>query len=100
MVIYQEAEIKIINTKLNKWKFATQNKTETMLRVNKKYFEDEKLPKEVFLTTRQTINTDPGGFFRVFVCLFVFFFFFWGLGLNEGDEDKIPPTPVLNSLEL
>ena len=75
MAIYQEAKIKIINTKLNKWKFATQNKTETMLRVNKKYFEDEKLPKEVFLTTRQTINTDPGGFFRVFVCLFVFFFF-------------------------
>ena len=61
MAIYQEAKIKIINTKLNKWKFAAQNKAETILRVNKKYFEDE---KEVFLTTRQTINTDLEGIFR------------------------------------
>ena len=54
MANYQEARGKLTNTQLNKWKSAVKNKTETILRLNKKNFEDEKLPHELFLTTRQT----------------------------------------------
>ena len=38
---YQEAKVKLTNTQLNKLKSAGQNKTGTLLRVNKKNFEDE-----------------------------------------------------------
>ena len=54
MVNYQEARVKLTNTQLNKLKSASKNKTRTILRLNKKNFEDEELPHELFLTTRQT----------------------------------------------
>ena len=44
MVNYQEARVKLTNTQLNKLKSAAKNKTETILRLNKKNFEDEELP--------------------------------------------------------
>ena len=53
MANYQETRIKLTNTKLNKLKSAAKNKTVTILRLNKKNFEDEELPCELFLTTRQ-----------------------------------------------
>ena len=45
--------VKLTNTQLSKWKSEEKNKTGTILRLNKKNFEDEKLPHELFLTTRQ-----------------------------------------------
>ena len=54
MVSYQEARLKLNNTQLNKLKSAAKNKTGTILRLNKKTFEDEELSHELFLTTRQT----------------------------------------------
>ena len=54
MVNYQEAKVKLTNKQLNKLKSAAKNKTGTILRLNKKNFEDEELPHELFLTTRQT----------------------------------------------
>ena len=45
--------VKLINTQLNKLKSAAKSKTGTILRINKKYFQDEELPHELFLTTRQ-----------------------------------------------
>ena len=54
MANYQEARVKLTNTQLNKLKSAAKNKTGTILRLNKKNFEDEELPYELFLTTRQT----------------------------------------------
>ena len=56
MVNYQEARVKLSNTRLNKLKSATNNKTETILKWNKKNFEDQELPHELFLTARQTIK--------------------------------------------
>ena len=50
----REARVKLTNTQLNKLTSVAKNKTETILRVNKKNFEDEELPYELFLTTRQT----------------------------------------------
>ena len=43
-----------LNTQLNKLKSAARNQTETILSSNKKNFEDEELPYEIFLATRQT----------------------------------------------
>ena len=57
MANYQEAWVKLTKTQLNKLKSAAKNKTGTMLRLNKKEFEDEELPHEIFLTTRQTTKT-------------------------------------------
>ena len=54
MASYQETRDKLTNTQLNKLKSTAKNKTETILRINKKNFEDEKSPHESFLTTRQT----------------------------------------------
>ena len=56
MVNYQEAIVKLTNTQFNKLKYAAKNKTGTILRLTKKNFEDEELPHESFLTTRQTIK--------------------------------------------
>ena len=53
MANYQEVRVKLTNTQLNKLKSAAKNKTGTILRINKKNFEDEELPHELFLTTRQ-----------------------------------------------
>ena len=44
----------LTNTQLNELKSAAENQTGTILRINKKNFEDEELPHELFLTTRQT----------------------------------------------
>ena len=41
---------------MNKWKSAVKNKAETILRLNKKNFEDEELQHELFLTIRRTTN--------------------------------------------
>ena len=50
----KETKIFSRNTQLNKLKSAAKNKTGTILRINKKNFEDENLPHELFLTIRQT----------------------------------------------
>ena len=44
MVNYQEVKVKLRNKQLNKLKSAGRNKRETILRLNKKNFEDEELP--------------------------------------------------------
>ena len=54
---YQETRVKLTNTKLNKLKYAERNKTRTILRLNKKNFQDKELPHKLFLTTRQTTKT-------------------------------------------
>ena len=54
MTNYQEARVKLTNTQLNKLKSIAKNKAGKILRLNKKNSEDEKLPHESFLTTRQT----------------------------------------------
>ena len=51
---YQEARVEITNGQLNKLKSPAKNKTGTISKLNKKNFEDEKLPHELFLTRRQT----------------------------------------------
>ena len=51
---YQEARNKLTNTQLNKLKSAARNNTGTILRINQKKFEDEELPRELIVTTRQT----------------------------------------------
>ena len=57
MAIYQDVRVKITNTQLNKLKSVANSKTGTILRVNKKIFEDEELLHELFLTTRETTKT-------------------------------------------
>ena len=42
----QELVVKLTNTQLIKLKSAAKNKTETILRLNKKNFEDEELPHD------------------------------------------------------
>ena len=54
MASYEEARVKLTHTQLNKSKSPAKNRTRTVLRLNKKNFEDEELPHELFLTTRQT----------------------------------------------
>ena len=54
MANYQEVRVKLVNTQLNKSKPAAKNKTRTILRLNKKNFQDKELPHELFLTTRPT----------------------------------------------
>ena len=44
--------VKLTNTQLHKWKSAAKNKTGTQ-RINKKNFEHEELPHELFLTAKQ-----------------------------------------------
>ena len=56
MVNYQEGWVKLINTQLNKLKSAAKNKTWTKLKMHKKNIQDEELPHELFLTTRQITN--------------------------------------------
>ena len=49
-----EERVKLTNTQLNKFKVCSKkNKTGTILRLNKKKYEDEELPHKLFLTTRQ-----------------------------------------------
>ena len=54
MANYQEERVKLTNTTLSKLKSAVKNKTGAILKLNKKNFEEEELPHELFLTTRQT----------------------------------------------
>ena len=56
MANYQEARVKLTNTQLSKLKSASKNKTGTILRINKKNFEDEELSHALFLTARQMIK--------------------------------------------
>ena len=48
---YQEAKDKLTNAQLNELRSAVKNKTKIILRINKKNFQDEELPHELFLTT-------------------------------------------------
>ena len=50
---YQEASVKLTNTQLKKLKSVAKNKTGTILKLNKKKFEDKELPYKLFLTIRQ-----------------------------------------------
>ena len=54
---FEEARIKLTNTQLNKLKFVTKNSTGATLRISKKNFQDEELPHELFVTTRQKTKT-------------------------------------------
>ena len=52
MANYEEARVKLTNNQLKKLKSAVKNKSEATLRIIKKYFQDEELPHELFLTTQ------------------------------------------------
>ena len=56
MANYQEARVKLTNKQPNKLKSVAKSKTGTILRINKnkKNFQDEEFPQELFLTTRRT----------------------------------------------
>ena len=54
MANFWEARVKLTDTQQTKSKSGTKNKAETIVRENKKNFEDEELLHELFLTTRQT----------------------------------------------
>ena len=54
MTNYEEARVGLTNTQLSKLKSEAKNKTRTILKLNKKSFEDKELSHELFLTTRQT----------------------------------------------
>ena len=63
MTNYQEARLKLANTQSENLKSAKKKKkkkTETILRLHKKNFENEELSHELFLTTRQTTITRNG----------------------------------------
>ena len=51
----QEVRVKLTNSQLNKLKSAVKNKTGAALRINKKNFQGEELPHELFLTPRQML---------------------------------------------
>ena len=53
MANYRPARAELTNIQLNKLKSAAKNKRGTILRINKKNFEDEELLHELFLTARQ-----------------------------------------------
>ena len=54
MANYQEARVKLTNAQLNKSKSAAKYKIGTILRLNKKNFEDDELPHDIFLTRQTT----------------------------------------------
>ena len=60
MANYQETRVKLTNTQLSKLRSAVKNKTGTILRLNKKNFEDEELPYELFLRTRRITEVRNG----------------------------------------
>ena len=53
MANYEESRIKLTNTQLNKLKSVTKNNTGTTSRITKKTIQDEELPHELLLATRQ-----------------------------------------------
>ena len=54
MVNYQKERVKLPNVQLIKLKSAAKNKT--VLRLTMKSFEDEEIPDEIFVTTRQFVK--------------------------------------------
>ena len=56
MANYEEARVRLTNTKLNKLKSEVKNETGTTLKVTNKNFQEEELPYKLFLTTRQRIK--------------------------------------------
>ena len=54
MANYQEERVKLTNIQLKKWESTAKVNKGTTLRLTKQKFEDEELPQELFLTTRQT----------------------------------------------
>ena len=64
MTNYQAVRLKLANTQFENLKSAKkkkkEKKTKTKLRIRKKGFENEKLPHELFLTTKQTTITRNG----------------------------------------
>ena len=53
MASFEEARFKLTNTQINKSKSTAKNNTGTTLRITKKNCQDEGLPYELFITTRQ-----------------------------------------------
>ena len=53
MINYEKARVKLTNTQLHKFKSALQYKTGTPLRISNKSLQNEELPHELFLRTRQ-----------------------------------------------
>ena len=74
-MIYEEARVKLTITQLQKLKAAVTNKTGKTLTITKKNFQDEELPHELFLTTREktkiintfanNMSTDKKNFLKV-----------------------------------
>ena len=54
MVEYSKVNVKLSDTQLKKLKTAVKNKTGTTLRISLKMFNENNLPHELLLTTRQT----------------------------------------------
>ena len=54
MVRYNRVNVKLPNSQLNKLKSAVKNNQETTLRMNVRMFNENNLPQELLLTTRQT----------------------------------------------
>ena len=54
MLNSREARVKLTNTQLSKLKSAAKNRTGAKWRLNKKNFEDEELPHELFLIKKRT----------------------------------------------
>ena len=57
MVNYQKARVKLTNKQLNKLKSAAKNKTETMLRINKKNSEVDELLHKLFQIRKSLLRT-------------------------------------------
>ena len=53
MVEYSKMDVKLSDTQLKKLKTAVKDKTETTLRISFKMFDEDELPHELLLTTRQ-----------------------------------------------
>ena len=53
MVEYSKVNVTLIDTQLKKLKTAVKNKTETILRMSLKMFDENDLPHELLLTARQ-----------------------------------------------
>ena len=53
MVEYSKANVKLIDTQLKKLKTAVKNKTRATLKMSFKMFDENDLPHELLLTTRQ-----------------------------------------------
>ena len=52
MANYQEARVKLNNKQLSELKSAAKSKTEATLKITKKNFQSEELPRELLMTKR------------------------------------------------